>query len=119
MTNQPQAVEESRAVAVWSGMELKLPGGHVVPFLFCSAHASEGGFFVEMEGATVDDEASPEVSCPHCNTGHFVWRLADALQAGELDEALGESDPSFRLEDLIAITIRGRAHDSVIRREDS
>jgi hypothetical protein len=98
--------ETSEPVAVWSGIELRLPSGHVLPFLFCSANASRNGFFVEGAEPAADAELCPEVSCPHCSSKHFVFRLEDALEGGDLDEALGESDPSFRLEDLIAITIR-------------
>ncbi len=109
MPNQPQPVElvESKSksfnYAIWSGIELKLPSGRVLSFLFCSEECNGSGFFVE--GAKPSDGDEGMVQCRNCETLHHVVALPDALEEGALQN-LDDVIPSIRIEELLAIMIR-------------
>jgi hypothetical protein len=102
MTKQVQVVEESKAVAVWSGMELKLADGRTIPFLFCSDDLSSSGFFVEDAKPSSEDE--DRVRCPHCRAPHYVVSLPDAMDEGLIE--LGEAGPGIVLDELLAVLVR-------------
>jgi hypothetical protein len=94
--------EAPTAVAIYYGLELKLPGGNSAALLVCSAHQSTSGFLVK--GAKPSDEDGDRVKCPHCGSLHYVVSLADAIEEGAAE--LGECGPAVLLEAILALALR-------------
>jgi hypothetical protein len=96
------ADDANSAVAVYTGLELKLPRGGIAAFLICSAAQGCSGFFAK--GAKPSDEDEDQVSCPHCKRPHYVVSLMTALEEDSID--LAEGGPCVDIGELLAFLLR-------------